>query len=65
VTGIDTSSPLPLRGSVVRNRLIAFLLSGIVVFAAGCSNTAEGLEDDANRNIDEVQEEVDEEQEDG
>jgi predicted small secreted protein len=49
----------------VRKRLIAFLLSGVVVLTAGCSNTVEGLEDDANRNIDEVQQEIDEEQEDG
>jgi hypothetical protein len=44
--------------------LIAFLLSGLVVLVPACSNTAEGLEEDANRNIDEVQEEVDEEQND-
>ncbi len=49
----------------MRNRVIAFLLSGVVVLAAGCSNTAEGLEDDANRNIDEVQQELDEEEDDG
>jgi hypothetical protein len=48
----------------VRKRLIAFLLSGLVVLVPACSNTAEGLEEDANRNIDEVQEEVDEEQND-
>jgi hypothetical protein len=44
--------------------LIAFLLSGLVVLVPACSNTAEGLEEDANRNIDEVQEEVDQEQND-
>jgi hypothetical protein len=44
--------------------LIAFLLSGLVVLVPACSNTAEGLEEDANRNIDEVQQEVDEEQND-
>jgi predicted small secreted protein len=49
----------------VRKRLIAFLLSGIVVLTVGCSNTVEGLEEDANQNVDEVQQEVDEEQEDG
>jgi hypothetical protein len=49
----------------VRKRLSVFLLSGIVVLTAACSNTVEGLEDDANRNIDEVQQEIDEEQEDG
>jgi predicted small secreted protein len=48
----------------VRKRLIAFLLSGLVVLVPACSNTAEGLEEDANRNIDEVQQEVDEEQND-
>jgi predicted small secreted protein len=48
----------------VRKRLIAFLLSGLVVLVPACSNTAEGLEEDANRNIDEVQQEVDEEQKD-
>jgi predicted small secreted protein len=49
----------------VRNRLIAFLLAGVVVLATGCSNTAEGLEEDANRNIDEAQQELDEEEDDG
>ena len=48
----------------MRKRLIAFLLSGLVVLVPACSNTAEGLEEDADRNIDEVQEEVDEEQKD-
>lgn len=48
----------------MRKRLIAFLLSGLVVLVPACSNTAEGLEEDANRNIDEVQEEVDQEQND-
>lgn len=48
----------------MRKRLIAFLLSGLVVLVPACSNTAEGLEEDANRNIDEVQQEVDEEQND-
>lgn len=48
----------------MRKRLIAFLLSGLVVLVPACSNTAEGLEEDADRNIDEVQEEVDEEQND-
>jgi predicted small secreted protein len=49
----------------VRNRLIAFLLSGVVVLAAGCSNTVEGLEEDANQNVDEAQQELDEEEDDG
>jgi len=48
----------------MRKRLIAFLLSGLVVLVPACSNTAEGLEEDADRNIDEVQEEVDQEQND-
>jgi predicted small secreted protein len=46
----------------VRKRLIAFLLSGLVVLVPACSNTAEGLEEDANRNIDEAQQELNEEE---
>lgn len=65
MAGIDTSSPPLQRGSVVRKRLIAFLLSGVVVLAPACSNTAEGLEDDANRNVDEVQEELNDDEDDG
>ena len=49
----------------MRKRLIAFLLTGVVVLTTACSNTVEGLEEDANQNIDEVQQEIDEEEDDG
>jgi predicted small secreted protein len=45
----------------MRKRLIALLLLIVVSVVTACSNTVEGLEDDANRNIDEAQEELENE----
>jgi predicted small secreted protein len=44
----------------MRKWLTALMLL-VVLLLSACSNTVEGLEDDANRNIDEAQQEIDEE----
>lgn len=48
----------------MRKWLIALMLSVLLMLSA-CSNTVEGLEEDTNRNIDEAQQELEEEDDDG
>ena len=43
----------------MRERLTTLLLAGLLLLVPACSNTVEGLEDDTNQNVDEVQEELD------
>jgi predicted small secreted protein len=49
----------------MRKRLVALLLLILVSLVAACSNTVEGLEEDANRNLDEAEQELDEEDDEG
>ena len=42
----------------MRTRFAALLLVAVVWLLPACSNTVEGLEEDANQNIDEAQEEL-------
>jgi predicted small secreted protein len=48
----------------MRKRVIAFLLAMLAFLVTACSNTVEGLEEDANRNVDEAQQELNDEDED-
>lgn len=43
----------------MRKRLITLLLAGLFLLVPACSNTGEGIEEDVNENVDEVQEELD------
>lgn len=43
----------------MRKRLAALLFAALLVLASACANTVEGLEEDANQNIDEAQQELD------
>ena len=46
----------------MRNRLIALLIAALTALSlSACANTVEGLEEDANENIDEAQQELQEE----
>lgn len=47
----------------MRTRLIALLLLCMMALAA-CANTTEGLEEDADQNVDEAQEQIDGDEED-
>lgn len=47
----------------MRKRLITLLLAGLVLLVPACANTVEGLEEDTNQNVDEVQEELGDEDE--
>jgi predicted small secreted protein len=49
----------------MRKRLIALLLLIVVSLVAACSNTVEGLGDDAERNLDEAEQELNEEDNEG
>jgi len=42
----------------MRKRFVALLLAALLWLLPACSNTVEGLEEDANQNIDEAQEEL-------
>lgn len=42
----------------MRKRLITLLLAGSALLVPACANTVEGLEEDTNQNVDEVQEEL-------
>ena len=46
------------KGHLMRKRFAALLLVAVVWLLPACSNTVEGLEEDANQNIDEAQEEL-------
>lgn len=45
----------------MRKRLIALLVSGVVLFTAACANTVEGVEEDVERGVDEVEQELEDE----
>lgn len=45
----------------MRKRMIALMLLILVSLVTACSNTVEGLEEDANQNVDEAQEELNDE----
>ena len=49
----------------MRNRLISLLIAALALLAPACSNTVEGLEEDAEQNVDEVEQELEEEDNDG
>lgn len=49
----------------MRKRLIALLLLIVVSLVSACSNTVEGLEEDADRNVDRAEQELEEEVNDG
>jgi len=49
----------------MRKHLVMLLLAGALLLVPACSNTVEGLEEDTNQNVDEVQEELDEEDDEG
>lgn len=46
----------------MRKRLIALLLFGLVVLVPACRNTVRGLEEDAERNANQVEQELEEEE---
>lgn len=45
----------------MRKRVIGLLMAGLLMLVPACANTTEGLEEDVNQNVDEVQEELNEE----
>jgi len=49
----------------MRKRLVALLLLILVSLVTACSNTVEGLGDDAERNLDEAEQELNEEDNEG
>lgn len=49
----------------MRKRLIALLLLIVVSLVTACSSTVEGLGDDAERNVDRAEQELEEEDNDG
>lgn len=46
----------------MRNRLVGLFLVAMALLGSACANTTEGLEEDANQNVDEAQEQLNEEE---
>ena len=54
-----------VRGFKMCKRLITLLVSGAVLFVAACANTVQGVEEDVQRGVEEVEQELQKEDEEG